>query len=549
MANGEAVDESRFLFRQTDTIGAADAADDDFLVDAFVDAGFLEVLRDCDDSRQVLVGRTGAGKTALLRILSQYETRVIQIAPESLALSYISNSTILKLVSGLGVNLEPFFKLLWRHVLVVELLRRRFPVGSASETPGWLERLFNRGDKRTKKALDYLRKWGESFWEDTDYRILEVTRNLEKKIEGSCSLGGASLGSSFDGARTLNHGEKAEVVRRAQTIVNEVQVRELATVLDVVNDALCDGQKRYYITIDRLDEEWVHEGIRLKLIRALIEAVTAFKRVQNAKVIIALREDLLERVFQETRDAGFQREKYESRTLRLSWDATKLEEVLDLRVQALVRRRYTKAPVALRDILPQRMGRKSQAIDSVQYILDRTLMRPRDAIAFLNCAIRSSAGKPKLSQHAIRDAEVEHSNSRTRAVIDEWVGLIPGLRVAIDCLAHLPANLCVRDLDEDVTLSCVIALEAEPNQGPCVLHDDARRVMASEIQWQRFRVRMVLVLYQVGIVGLKVDGQRLIYSSSSPWEPSESDVYERLKLVIHPMFRRALRTKTDRPGT
>jgi D-tyrosyl-tRNA(Tyr) deacylase len=43
-------------------------------------------------------------------------------------------------------------------------------------------------------------------------------------------------------------------------------------------------QQRFYITIDRLDENWVDERIRYKLLRALLEAVRSFKQVRSVKV-------------------------------------------------------------------------------------------------------------------------------------------------------------------------------------------------------------------------------------------------------------------------
>src|ERR1700688_2500028 len=98
----------QFRFRRQDTIGAADAQEDSFLDSCFVDTGDLEVLRDCQDPRRIVVGRTGSGKTALLLRLASTEERTIDIKPESLALSYISNSTILRFVSDMGVKLDIF---------------------------------------------------------------------------------------------------------------------------------------------------------------------------------------------------------------------------------------------------------------------------------------------------------------------------------------------------------------------------------------------------------------------------------------------------------
>ncbi len=82
-----------FRFKKNDRIGEAAAeVDDKFLFDCFVDTGDLEILRDCTAPQRIIVGRTGSGKSALLRTLEAKEEHVITLAPEQLALSYLSNS-------------------------------------------------------------------------------------------------------------------------------------------------------------------------------------------------------------------------------------------------------------------------------------------------------------------------------------------------------------------------------------------------------------------------------------------------------------------------
>jgi hypothetical protein len=108
----------KFRFKTTDTIGAEDAAQDQsYLESCFVDTGEIAILRDCADHRRIVVGRTGSGKSALLIRFQDIADVVIPVKPESLSLQYISNSTILNYLMDLGVNLDIFFRLLWRHVL------------------------------------------------------------------------------------------------------------------------------------------------------------------------------------------------------------------------------------------------------------------------------------------------------------------------------------------------------------------------------------------------------------------------------------------------
>jgi type II secretory ATPase GspE/PulE/Tfp pilus assembly ATPase PilB-like protein len=66
--------QDRFIFRKLDTIGAADAEQDkEFLKECFVEHGYLEVLRNCNDPRRIVLGRTGSGKTALLQKVLETE--------------------------------------------------------------------------------------------------------------------------------------------------------------------------------------------------------------------------------------------------------------------------------------------------------------------------------------------------------------------------------------------------------------------------------------------------------------------------------------------
>ena len=56
------------VFRRNSDIGAPDAeADDLFLSHCFTDTGDLATLLDCQNPKCLVLGRTGSGKTALLK--------------------------------------------------------------------------------------------------------------------------------------------------------------------------------------------------------------------------------------------------------------------------------------------------------------------------------------------------------------------------------------------------------------------------------------------------------------------------------------------------
>ncbi|WP_435018216.1 hypothetical protein TA3x_000165 [Tundrisphaera sp. TA3] len=114
-----------FKFRKSSNVGAAAAEDDrHFLETCYIDTGDLNVLTEPTNPQRIIVGRTGSGKTALLGKLRETQPNVIEISPFNLAVEFISNSPLFVMVAEAGVNLDPFFKLLWRHIFTVELIKK-----------------------------------------------------------------------------------------------------------------------------------------------------------------------------------------------------------------------------------------------------------------------------------------------------------------------------------------------------------------------------------------------------------------------------------------
>jgi hypothetical protein len=310
----------KFVFRSTQTIGKPSAEQDkEYLENCFVETGLLSILRNCNDSRHIIVGRTGAGKSALITRLVQDEPHVIQIKPSDLALQYISNSTIIKYFYDLGVDLNLFYRLLWRHVFCIELLREKYGNIELKKRT-FLDRL-NPKNKQHELIINYLKKWDDKLWQDTEYGVKEFTSTVEKELQGSLELSAPDVAKAgMTASRKLTTGEKEEVRRRGQAVVNAVQIRDLSALIDFINDDFSeDRQKRYYIVIDKLDDDWVEDVIRYQLINALIETTSYFAEVDMprkcVKIIVALRTDLLDRVFRFTRGPGFQEEKLKGNSL------------------------------------------------------------------------------------------------------------------------------------------------------------------------------------------------------------------------------------------
>jgi hypothetical protein len=66
-----------------------------------------------------------------LERLDAVKEKVIKIAPEGLALTYVSNNDVLRFFIAAGVNMDLFYRLLWRHVFAVEIIREHYHMGAS----------------------------------------------------------------------------------------------------------------------------------------------------------------------------------------------------------------------------------------------------------------------------------------------------------------------------------------------------------------------------------------------------------------------------------
>lgn len=545
-------DSGRFRFRKTDKFGDPSAEQDRFLENCFVDTGNLEILKNCVDSRAVIVGRTGSGKSALIRRLKDDCEHCIEIDLQLLSINYITGSTLLTFFEReLGVKLDLFYQSLWRHVFVAAILKKHYNIQDDSDRQRWFDHIISQilHNKGRIDAFRYLNGWGTQFWTTSEERIKTITTSIEKELQGNAGLEVGQLATlKAGGALKLTEQQEREVARHGQDIVNNVQMNHLSALMDALGeDILTDPKRRYFIVVDFLDEHWVgDERLRVWLIRGLIETVRDFNRkITNAKIVISLRLDLLRRVYRATSDSGFQEEKYEALNLDVTWTRKELEQLLDERVETLVRERYTKKVVRLSDILPNRMEGRKGAQNGVDYVLDRTLMRPRDAIQFLNACVEVAVGEPQITATKLQQAEAKYSQQRRTALGDEWSELYPHLILLTDLLKHRGPQFVLGSIsDDDLDTLCLRVQEVEQHEphsyGKDV--DMFDRYYRHIVNAPELRSFLAQTFYTVGLIGVKLTPQlEVIWSSTGgPVSLNAAEVNDDTVVHIHKAFWRVL---------
>ncbi|HDR9499772.1 TPA: DNA repair protein [Burkholderia cepacia] len=536
---------AEFRFRRNDSIGAADAESDDrYLSDCFVETGDLHALRDCSDPKRIIVGRTGSGKSALIRRLREVEENVIELPPQNLSLSYIANSDVINFFESAGVNLDLFYQLLWRHVLTVELLKRKFRINNEEQKQSFLSNIFGitRREKSKEQAISYLREWGEHFWDETEYRVKELTTKVETDLKASIATDLPGVKLDAGGGRKLTEEQKKEVIHHGSKVVNEIQIKALADVIRVLSeDIFNDPQERYYITIDELDEPWVTDSLRYKLIRALIEAVRSFRKITYVKVIVSLRLDLLNRVIDSTRDSGFQEEKYGSLYLKLRWTKRQIEELLDKRLEKLIRQRYTTKRVDVRELLPYRMGASS----FMDYLTERTFFRPRDAIIFVNSCLDQAEDRSRITNQMVSTAEGEYSRKRLISLQEEWGTTYPNLRRYAKILLHRTHSFKLSTVKQEELENLYYSdLSSDVDGNDPIINATTQLFLTGKGSFIEVVRDLFMIFYVVGLIGVKPDTTSpTFWSFSTNDGPTEGALNEGSVIHIHPTFWRTLGTK------
>ena len=521
-------------------------ADDQYLISCFLDHPAYADVVEIGSPKMFLLGRTGAGKTAILRMIEHQEENVSNIDLHDMSMNYIANSDILRFIQSIGFDLDLFFQVLWKHVLCIEIIRLRYSIQNESDSKNIftaIENFFSR-DQRKKEAIKYLKKWEGKFWITMDVNIKDITEYFEKELSAEFSAEIKKFMTKAGTSKKVSESQKKELVSRAKKIVNEKLLIELNRVMELL--AEYETKTKYnncYILIDRLDEKWVDENIRFTLIRALIESLKKFRKIRYVKIIVAMRPDVIERVVLENKDLGFQREKYDDYFLSIVWQKSQLFDLVQKRINQLYRKRYTSENIFFKDIFPLSVGR----IDPFDYLLERTLYRPRDIISFINKCLFHAQGKTEVSPKIIKEAEADYSQNRMQALVQEWKSAFPSLSIILKLFSGRKSRLSYHDFTNESFIEEFILNYDDTVKD---LYDPFHKLTKQYLESSQTKAngicseiakKMISQLYRVGVVGVKLSAdERVQYAHFDTPYLAEERISSDAKVYIHKMLHRAL---------
>lgn len=537
--------------RSNFNLGGEQAEADPLLEHAFYESSDYSTIASKFDTRCFLIGRTGSGKSAALKHLDEsHPGKVVRIDPEDLSLPYIVDLQVIKYLGSLDVNLDLLFIALWKHVLLVELIRHRYKVDSPAAKQNFLSTLREKIKRDSGKAaaLEYLDEFGEKFWCEADERVKEITERFEQKIKAEqkahLGLSKSSIDASAGADTTFGNESKAEMTDRYQRIVNQTQLARLNKMIDVLDDDILNSsQHQTYVVIDDLDRDWVDERLSNDLIRCLFRTVLDLKKVQHLKVLVALRTNIFRELDFGTRTGG-QEEKFRSMALTIRWSANDLENMLNERAR-IAGDQFGMQVQSIRELLPA--SNKSRG-DALQYMLSKTLMRPRDIISFLNECFALSSGKDRISWADIQSAEREYSEKRLLALRDEWKPTYPDIQKALNVFRRITLPLQKEAFTQHLDEIMLLVAERDFRGGEWVSKlSEAMWSANSNSEWTDLYQPLASLLYDIGFIGMARKGvNNIIYSYDRPgFADSHRNLSEVEVFYIHPAYHDALEIKGD----
>lgn len=434
---------------------------------------------------------------------------------------------------------------MWKHVLISEYIKIRFNVDDEAKSKSFVGKVVSAFsfDSKKRRAIDYLKKWQAKFWVEFDETVRDLTRTLENSINANFSGDLEKFRLDAGYIRKLSEERKSHLQQRLRQYVDADLLSELSRVISLVSDYDTDSRRTYLILLDRLDENWVSPTVRYHLIRSLIEAIKGLRRVADLKIVVAMRSDVFEKVIYDTRDFGFQAEKYEDYIHRIFWSADQLKAIVNKRLNLLYRKKYTKENVTFEDVFVERVDKQK----AFNFILDRTLYRPRDIITFVNMCFSQADGKTSVGRGEIKQAERIYSENRRVALIDEWRAVFPAIEPTLAIIKGRRAFFNLYELNTSDFLNSAVQLFLGDEKYYTDSMTKLLEVLTSyntPDATEQFIAAIFERLYLVGAVGINSSAEQPVqwfYKTQRRLDKSSFGLDARIR--VHPMLHSSLEIK------
>lgn len=402
------------------SFGKVSAERDDLLSRYFFDNGVLRSVIQSPSSFLVL-GRKGAGKTAVFRYLTENFSHFIQPTDVLVPLSFEDyNWNIHALLTNEAKAESLLYKQSWRFVILVECVKA-------------YANAFEARDETLPKHIASARKLLERLFDSPIPSIYQIVGRKLLSLSGlRLPSGGFDLEDGGIDSINIEGGEVTFDQVRASNDLRQHLAENIENLIDHLDRALSDADDSWptvYICFDRVDEAWdevSYESSR-KVIAGLVSACDSINAQYGGRLrpIIFLREDIFDVL--SINDANKLREDCGA---LLHWNKDSLINLILRRINHFASQSGQPTASDI-DSMFDKAEMRQRAKPS-NYILRRTMMRPRDIISLLSRTVETMREKsddpfadtPPIFQNlecdSIYGAEPGYSEWLKQELLDEW---------------------------------------------------------------------------------------------------------------------------------
>jgi energy-coupling factor transporter ATP-binding protein EcfA2 len=366
---------------------AAEREIEEGLREYFLETGTFVRLRDGEKS--ILLGNRGSGKSAIIKMLSDYYKQkgniVIELLPEDYSYEMLKRTSITN-------NEEKWIKAssytaAWKYLMYV-IAMKAYIQDSKTVVKSNAEPIY-----------DYIRKNHKGYHKQNNWEILI---DYIKRIEG------IKIGNYEAGIKT----------RQLQELYKLEEITNLLPSLKKLTK-----RKPIIFLIDELDKGWDSSEEAQAFIGGLFQASVTLNQLSDQfKVIISLRKELYDNIPLLYEDY----QKYNDMFEIIEWNRENLFELITKRIGFSLPSTIKKSNIEKWNTVfaDEVNGKKS-----FDYIIDRTLNRPRELIQFCidskERAVEIRADK--IDINAIVTSEVKYSDKRTKDIAMEYKFQYPSI--------------------------------------------------------------------------------------------------------------------------
>ena len=450
--------------------------------------------------RTIILGNRGTGKSAIFKVLADEARRnnaiVLELSPEDYSYE-ILNSALASEDRGSWAK-HAAFASAWKYLIWV-LVMKQVTRNSSKFKKGPGAKIYN-----------YLRDNHKNISDNP----ISVLVSYLKRMEGF------KIGNYEAGLKT-------------QELAKLYKLEEIVELLPALEELL--GRTKVYIFVDELDRGWDASEDAKSFVSGLFQASISINELSpNLTVYVSLRRELYDSIPALYDDA----QKYRDIIETLEWSESELRSIIASRI------RYSYKELAASDdqecwnqIFAETIQfRKNK---SFNYLVDRTLFRPREMIQFcrdIQDFAADEGATPPLDYQTIVNAELRYSEERTKDIVAEYRFQFPGL---LSIFEIFRGKVYSMERDE-LELICLEICTGERR-----VNDDANWVKNQDHSF------LIEVLWRVGFLkAYAVGGVKAQRRSGSsyigPYQVSHLNLDSISRFQIHPMFRTYLGLKEPR---